>query len=112
MLLNSLSSIRLLAAIVLTVAITAPAAMANDWQKSKFPWLNTTTGQAVPRAESADAQPAAGSIEAWQRAKHPALFATDGKVVATADGRAVPKLDAIEAWKRAKFSHLRATTKR
>lgn len=109
---NTILSVRLLAVAVLTVGITAPAAMANDWQKSKFPWLNTTTGKAVPSAESAEARPAAGSIEAWQQAKHPALFTTDGKVVASADGSAAPKLDAIDAWKRAKFSHLQVTTKR
>lgn len=109
---NTILSVRLLAAAVLTAAITAPATMANDWQKSKFPWLNTTTGKAVPSAESAEAWPVAGSIDAWQRAKHPALFTTDDKVVAPTDGDAMPKLDAIEAWKQAKFSHLQVTTKR
>ncbi|WP_293389739.1 hypothetical protein [Nevskia sp.] len=96
----------------LAAVITAPSAMANDWQKTKHHWLYPTTDNAVPAPESADTKPAAGSIEAWQQAKHPALFATDGKAVAAADGVEAPKLDSIEAWKRAKFSHLQKTTTR
>lgn len=103
---------KILTVAALAAVITAPAAMANDWQKTKHHWLYPTTDKAVPVPESADTKPAAGSIEAWQQAKHPALFATDGKVVATAGDENAPKLDAIEAWKHAKFSHLRKTTQR
>lgn len=103
---------KILTIAALAAVITAPSAMANDWQKTKHHWLYPTTDKAAPAAEPADTKPAAGSIEAWKQAKHPALFATDGKAVATADDENAPKLDAIETWKQAKFSHLRKTTKR
>lgn len=103
---------QLLTIAALAAVITAPSAMANDWQKTKHHWLYPTTDKAVPAPESAQPKPAVGSIEAWQQAKHPALFATDGKAVIVADGVEAPKLDSIEAWKQAKFSHLQKTTKR
>ncbi len=103
---------KLLTIAALAAVITAPSAMANDWQKTKHHWLYPTTDKAVPAPESADTEPAAGSIEAWQQAKHPALSATDGKAIKADEALETPRVGSIEAWKRAKFSHLQKTTKR
>lgn len=103
------SSLRHLAAIALMTIISAPSAMANDWQSTKFHWMNKTTDKLVQTQDGAEAKPAPSAIEAWRQAKSPALFPTTGKAVEVASE--VEPVGSIEAWKRAKFSHLQKTTK-
>lgn len=97
---------------VLATVLTIPDAMATDWLKIKQHWRYPTTERAVSSPQSAEGEPAAGSIEAWRKAKQPALVVSDGHVLAVGERTSVPKLDAIEAWKQAKFSHLQKSTKR